>query len=349
MEKPIPAPIQGPQSLQSFQRMLAGPPPESEALERLLADLESERRLEHAWLLCKQARPDPALWSGFQARLKAALEISRTRRMGQWQGDPDRLQLRMRFELRGPACVHHPAGLLALLGRTLMEAGLPVAMGLEKSPRPALHLGHPLPLLAEGYCEWADVALLEPPGSPLEDLPARINACAPEGLRVLQCFPIPKYASKVGELCRQAHWRWSCPPERLDAARERMEAFLRSDRFEMERIAKIAGQKGPKRVDIRPLLEDCQWSGADLLFQTRIAPGGVVNPWKLLAAVLDLEGPVQGLARTQVELAEDPKLAQAEKFEPKLHNMYEDAVLLDSTSHIQLIDDDDDDDPLVLG
>ena len=349
MEKTNPPSSQGALSLQALQQMISSGRPAADGLEQLLADLESERRLEHGWLLLKQARLDPAVWGGLQARLKARMDQSRGRRMGRWQVDPERRTLRLSFEVRAPACSQHPAGLLAELGRALLSAGLPVAMGLEKSPRPAVHLGHPLPLMVEGYEEWADVDLLEPAAAPLAELPERINAHATEGLRVLQCLPIPNYASKVAELCRRGHWLWPCPAEWQDAARERMASFIGSERFEIEKSAKVDGQKGTTRVDIRPLLEDCLWAGAELRFQTRIHKGEAANPCKLLAAILGPEMPVQGLVRTRVELGEDPRLDQAEKFEPKLHNMFEDAVLLESGGNISLVDDDDDEPLVIMG
>ena len=354
MEPILPDPLSGPPSLQSLQRLLAAGPPEPEALGPLLADLAREQRLEHGWMLVKQARLDPRTWGDLQARLKAAADQARLRRLSQWQGDPARRQLRLQFEVRGPAAAAPVSGLAAVLARALMDAGLPVAMGLEKSPRPAVQVGHPLPLQAEGHGEWADAALLEPVATPLAELPARINAHAPEGLRILQCLLVPTYASKTAELCRRAHWRWSCPPERLEAAQKRMAAFLASDRFELERTGKVDGQKAAKRVDIRPLMEDCRWAGADLLFQTRIAPGTAANPRKLLAAIMgdlglrELETPGPGLARLRLELAEDPRLDQAEKFEPKLHNMFEDAVALGAGGNIRIVEDDDDE-PVRLG
>jgi len=160
MENPAPAPIQGPRSLQLFTQMLTADPPEPEAFERIIGGLERERRLEHAWLIMRQARLDPACWGAAQARMKAVLERSRGRRMSQWQADPDRVTLRLRFALEGPACAQ-PSALLSVLARTLITAGLPVALGLEKSPRPAIRLGHPLPALVEGRSEWADAVLLE--------------------------------------------------------------------------------------------------------------------------------------------------------------------------------------------
>jgi hypothetical protein len=49
-----------------------------------------------------------------------------------------------------------------------------------------------------------------------------------------------------------------------------------------------------------------------------------------------------------VELAADPRIQQAERFEPKLRNIYEDAVLLSSGPNLQIIDDDEDE-PMRLG
>jgi len=278
--------------------------------------------------------------------MKAELARSRARRMSLWQTDPSRVTLRLCFSVRGEASAQHPAGLLAALARMLMDAGLPVAVGLEKTLRPAIHLGHPLPLGAEGLAEWADVALLAPPPVPLAELPALVNGHGPQGLALLHCAQVPNFASPVADLCRAAWWRFTCPARDLAQARERLDLFLGSERFEIDKPGKIQGQKGSRRVDIRPLLEACRWDGAGLLFRTRIAPGEAANPRKLLAAILGLE--IQDLVRTSVELAEDPRLLQAEKFQPKLHNMFEDAVLLGAQGNIRIVEEDDDE-PIVLG
>jgi hypothetical protein len=51
--------------------------------------------------------------------------------------------------------------------------------------------------------------------------------------------------------------------------------------------------------------------------------------------------------RERVELREDPRLAQSNKYETKLHNIYEDAVLLDGGVGISLVDEEDDE-PLIV-
>ena len=323
--------------------MIAAGPPEPGALEALLAALEAESRLEHGFTLLRQARPDPAHWGAFLELLRAAVAKGRARRMNLWQIDPRRRTLRLRFEVRGPACAVHPAGQVALLARTLMAAGLPVAMGLEKKPRPAVRLGHPLPLNVEGLGEWAEAVLEEAPAVPLEQLPAVINQHAPEGLRVLHCAVVANHASPVAELCCRSHWRWLCPPAQLEHARERMALFAAAERFEVDKPGKVDGQKGARRVDLRPLLQDLAWEGEVLTFQTRNAPGEATNPQKLLAGILGGEpGAIQGLTRVQVALKDDARALQGHKFEPKLHNMFEDAVLLESGSNIRIVDEDDD-------
>ena len=336
-------------SLQMFQRTLQTGPLQSGPLQGLLEALEAERHLEHALALLKAARPDLEVWGATLAALKAAVAKSRVRRMSLWQVDPHRRTLRLGLAVRKPACDQHAPALLASLARMLMEAGLSVAMGLEKSPRPAVHLGHPLPLGVEGWAEWADAVLQEAPGMPLAALPDHLNGFCPEGLRILSCAIAPNHASPVSELCRQGRWRWPCPEDQREAAQARVTAFLEAERFELVKPGKVDGQKESRPMDIRPLLGELRWEGPALAFHTRIGPGQAANPRKLLAAVLDLPlEAIQGLVRTEVELREDPRLLHEEKFTPKLHNMFEDAVLLGSGSNIRIVDEDDDD-PVVLG
>ena len=105
-----------------------------------------------------------------------------------------------RLGVRRPASDLHPPALQSALAAAIMEAGLPLAMGLEKTPRPLVRLGHPLPPGVEGFNEWADMVLREPPGMPAGALAERINArCAP-GLQVLHAVPVPNHASPVLDL-----------------------------------------------------------------------------------------------------------------------------------------------------
>ena len=343
MDTSAPVPPEEATSLQKFKRIIESGPPEPGDLQALVAALAAENHLEHALTALKQTRPDLKVWGEVLAGLKEAVAKSRVRRMSLWQVDPRRRTLRLCFEVRSPACGLNPPGLLSALARMLMNAGLPLAMGLEKNPRPAVHLGHPLPLGVEGACEWADAGLQEAPGVALDALPALLCAHAPEGVRVLRCAFVPNHASGVAELCRLGRWRWACPEALLAVARDRVASFLAADHFEVGKPAKVGGQKAARLVDIRPLLGEVAWEGQALVFQTRMGPGEAANPRKLLAAILGVEPEaIKDLVRTAVDLREDPRLQQEDRFAPKLHNMFEDAVLLGSGSNLRIIDEDDD-------
>jgi hypothetical protein len=348
MAASFPAPLELSAPYQALAALVAAGRPEPAALDGLLADLDRSRQLEQAWLLLRLKAAGAEAWAPWQARIRALLERDRARRMAAWQTDPDRATLRLRFALAHPACGSGPAALALLLAGALLEAGLPVSIGLERALRPAITLGHPLPPMVEGRSEWADAALGAVPRVPAAELPDRINAHAPEGLRILACGQVPNHGSPVSELCRRARWRWACPAELGGAARAALERFAASERFEIEKTGKVEGQKGAKRIDIRPLLEDGAWAGDGFRFATAAGPGEATNPRRLLSAIAGWEVPPEELARLELELAEDPRLAQGDKFQPKLHNMFEDAVALGSGGNIRLVEEDDDE-PLLLG
>jgi hypothetical protein len=102
-------------------------------------------------------------------------------------------------------------------------------------------------------------------------------------------------------------------------------------------------------VDLRNVVSELLWEDSVLYFSTRMEGYQAINPLKMLGAILGVEAPcIVGLVRTAVDLKPDSRLGQAERFQPKLKNMYEDAVLLGGGSNIILVDDDDDE-PIQLG
>mgnify|MGYP001079593824 CR=1 FL=1 len=336
--------------LQAFREVLTGPS-DLTVLEALIPRLKASGLLEQALLELKRSHPrkgkdDP--WAAARSRLEKEVAQERNRRMGSWQLDPRRCSLRLRLEILPPACQLHPPAQQALLAQAFLDAGLPLAMGLERTPRPLVRWGHPLPQGVAGLSEWADVVLRLTPEGPLESLPERINASASAGLRVLEVAPLSNHASPVLELCREARWVWDCPPQLAQVASARLSSFQAAATFQIEKTGKVGGQKQVKPVEVRHLVRHMAWEGDRLLFTTRLSAGEALNPIKLLAGVLGMEtSAITGLTRAGVDLSEDARLAQMDKYEPKLHNIYEDAVLLESGSHIRIIDEDDDE-PLVL-
>lgn len=299
-------------------------------LKLIIADLKDEQLLEYVWLMLKYAKLDPFVWRGLQTQLKLLVGKLQIKYASQQQANANRLFFWLRYKVTAPAYSNNHATLQYLLSRALMDAGLLVAMSLERSPRPTLQLACHLPLLTEGYNEWADVILLNSAVTSLRDLPILINHYMPQGLCILEIKRVHEHASSVSNLCQRAHWQWTCKNKQQDNIDYKINKFIQSKQFNIEKSTKVDGKNIFVQTDIRPYFEQCLWDGSSLLFQTKVTPGQAVNPNKMLAAILGTTSPIGELARTKLELTGDPRLLQVDKFEIKLHNMYEDAIVLNA-------------------
>ncbi|MCE1229833.1 MAG: DUF2344 domain-containing protein [Firmicutes bacterium] len=256
--------------------------------------------------------------------------------------NPLRRTLRLGLEILHPATGLNPSGLLHALAPLLAHAGLQVAPSREKRPRPQISLGPLLPLGVESLGEWAQAELSEPPNRPLPALQEQLNASAPKGLRITSLEIVPNHGSPLLELAQEAQWRWLPPEDLKDMAPGPMKAFEAADSFELEKVGKVEGAKTVKRREVRSIVTAMAWREHALFFSTRLEQGEALSPLKLLAAILGVEpARITGLTRLAVILGDDPRLAEPHAFEPKLHNMYEDAVLLESDDTLRIVDEDD--------
>jgi hypothetical protein len=341
-------PSREPASLQALRSALRGTPSDPEALVQSLvvedlveegaALVRAERR--NAGEEC--TRPFVALLSPLAAK---AME----RREASWQLDSRRAAVRLGFAKEDGALDFDEGDLHAILLQAFSLEGFRLALDLGKRPRPSLSLELPLPAGAGGLAEWAEAVFRPEPREAPEALMARLNQRLPEGLRIHRWEPHPPYASPVGDLAETSRWRWVCPAEMATGARSRTMEFLAAKAWLWEKGGRIEGRKQVKQLDLRPLVMDLRWEGDVLFSVTRTGGSEAGNPLKIHAAILGLEpAALRGLLRLSVDLRPDPRLAQAERFEPKLKNMYEDAVLLGGGSNITLVDEDDDE-PIQLG
>jgi hypothetical protein len=332
-----------PSTLQKFAEAVAAGLPDS-ALEAHLPQLVATASVAEAAKLLRQHYPEKSL---LLRRFSEAVEQARQARQASWQHDARKVRMRLQFERTGAAAAWLPAEFLSVLAETFQLAGLELALGLEKRPKPLLQLGHPLPLGAEGLGEYLEAVLIRTPMN-VEPL-VELNQIARAGLKFLAMEVLPDYATPLLELCRQAEWQWACPDTWRTQAELRVGAFLAAETFQIEKTGKEGGQKCLKKIEVRGLVKTMVWEGATLRFELSLEPGQALHPAKLLGGILCLEpAEIRGLVRTRIDLAADPRLAQAERFEPKLKNMFEDAVLLKAGSNLKLVDEDDDE-PLLLG
>ena len=335
-------------TLKDFQDLLRDPTPDATRLEAALAGILAEKSAEQALQSLNRLRPrsnskKESQWHGVRTRLETAARKARELRIHDWQRDPNRRTLRLLLEIRHPASGLNPSALAHTLASLVVDSGFLLALGLEKKPRPMISLGPPLPLGVEGLREWADVVLQEPLKLTMEACLARLNDHSPAGLRPMEGTIIPNHSSALLDLAHTARWHWAVSEDLLQLARTRMEAFEAAASYEIEKTGKLGGTKTLKRLEVRGLITSLTWRDKALDFSTRILPGEGLSPVKLLAGILAVEpAKITHLTRTDVILGDDPRLAQARKYETKLHNIFEDAVLLESGVDPGSIDEDDD-------
>jgi hypothetical protein len=329
-------------SLQTFTDLLREAAPDAR-IQGLFPGLAESGNLEKALALLRRTASDRVQ---LRRNLEEFLARDRAVRQTQRQLDQDRVIWRLKYERRGFSATLLPSAFLGLLVELLDACGVAVSLSLEKRPRPLLHLGPALPLGTEGLGEFLDVDLAREPGFP--DPLTVLNNQAAEGLRFLSCEALPPYATPVLDLTRASRWAWPCPPGLRERAQESIPAFLAAPMFSIEKSGKQNGQKTLKQVEIRRLVRSMDWTGNQLRFELLQEPGQALHPAKLLGGILGVDpAEIRGLVRTGLELSEDPRLAQGERFQPKLKNIFEDAVLLRAESNLKILDEDEDE-PLQL-
>jgi hypothetical protein len=317
-------------------------------LDARLEAILAENLAEEASELCRSCRReavDQARLAILGSRLAPLAAKARQLRSARWQMDTQRMLIRFSYRKEDDVLGFDDGDLHAIFLQAFRLEGLRLLLDLGKRPRPMLGAGLPLPAGVGGLAESMDAVLRKEPEDSPEDLMARLNQRLPEGLSIHQWLALPGYASPVSELALLSRWRWEVPQGLRELCRDRVASFLESSCWPWDRGA--SHPDGP--VDLRHLMPEIHWEEPTLCLATRMGAFQAINPLKMLGALLGLPASsILGLVRLAVELKPDPRLGQADRFQPKLKNMYEDAVLLSGGSNIVLIEEDDDE-PIRLG
>ncbi len=317
-------------------------------LESVIEAIRTEGLVEEGLERLRSLRPeavDQAVVKDLALRLTPLAAAAQQRRAARWQLDTRRTLIRFTYAKEAGALDFDDGDLHALFLQAFRLEGLSLALDLGKRPRPLLTTGLPLSPGIGSRGESMDVVLKREPAEEPVELMARLNLRLPEGLRIDQWIPLPEYATAPAELARLSLWTWKVEPGLRAQAESAVTAFLEASVWPWERGA----AKAEAPLDLRMIITDMRWIDEGLRFDTCMGPHQAVNPLKLLGAVFGLEpAGITGLIRMGVDFDPDPRLGQADRFEPKLKNMYEDAVLLGGGSNIVLVDEDDSE-PTILG
>lgn len=289
-----------------------------------------------------QRHPQASLSAGpLLRRLMPFAAAAQARRSAHWQLDSRRARIRFHYAKGDTALAFDEGDLQVLFLQALRLEGFAPALDLGKRPRPWLAAGLPLPAGVASADETMDAVMNREPLESPEEIIHRMNLRLPEGLRLRQWRTIPGYAAPVADLALSFQWHWDIPGAMAGEVDHALAAFLSSPECPWARGGSI--------LDLRKLLRDISRERGGLRFTTPAGPQLALNPLKVLGAALGLEpARITGLSRTGVNQKSDTRLSQGQRFEPKLRNMYEDAVLLGSGSNITLVEEDDDE-PLRLG
>jgi len=314
----------------------------SPELEPWLASIQAMGLAEEAWELLRGARrngqgevspggPDQGL-----AELAAR---SLERRAALHHLDSRRCTVRFRFRKGGDSLCFDAGDVQTLFLQAFRLEGVPLDLDLGRRPRPLLRVACPLPSGVAGCSEILEAVLRQSPREPWRDWLDRLNRRLPAGLELLEAEQFPLHASPAADLAETSLWQWPCPAALKGPVVEKLEAFLRCTSFPL-----VRGDGGTiPGLDLRLFATEFHWEGEALCFTTRMGAGQATNPLKVLGAVLGLGiGEMADLTRRRIVLKPDSRLAKAEKYEPKLKNIYEDAVLLSGGSNIVLVEEDDD-------
>lgn len=166
---------------------------------------------------------------------------------------PERYDYRLIFSKTGSARFISHLDMMRTMQRIFRRAKLPVWYTQGYNPRAYLMFPLPLPLGMESDMEILDLSLTENPE--YEDVPERINAYAPEGLRFIKAY---KPIMKPDEIASAGYEILLASDDSSENLKAQFCDFLSLDRIEIRKRAKSkrkGKQPGFKIVDIKPYLE----------------------------------------------------------------------------------------------
>ncbi len=193
-------------------------------------------------------------------------------------------KLRLRFEKTGRAVWISHLDLMHTMQRAFSRAGYALKYSEGFNPHPQISIALPLSVGVASVCEIMDFRLVG--DADLKELPGRLTAVMPEGIRVTDCYEqenkvaLLKYLEISGEFEYDGR-----DPAPMAAALAR---FFAQDAIVIEKKTK----RGQGQSDIRPAIREISFAaGADLVRLRAVisAQEPTLNPALLADALRQLE------------------------------------------------------------
>ncbi len=192
-------------------------------------------------------------------------------------------KLRLRFAKEGRAVYISHLDLMRTMQRGFQRAGLSLKYSEGFNPHPILSILLPLSVGMSSVCELMDFQLTE--STELSDIPERLTAVMPEGIRVLEAYP-------EGRKVKELKWLKISGTLEYDTAdvremRDGLQAFYARESIVIRRKTK----RGEGESDIAPAIRSIGFresEGRVLLSAVISAQDPTLNPELLVSALAQL-------------------------------------------------------------
>ncbi len=189
-------------------------------------------------------------------------------------------KLRLRFEKTGRAVYISHLDLMHTMQRAFSRAGYALKYSEGFNPHPQISIALPLSVGAASRCEIMDFKLKEDPI--LSELPAKLTAALPEGIRVLEAYEPERKVALIKWLSVEGVMEY----DERDAGEmaEALTAFYAADVIVITKKAK----RGMGETDIRPGIREIAFEAGEREVLVRAvisAQEPTINP-ELLAEAL---------------------------------------------------------------
>ena len=213
-------------------------------------------------------------------------------------------KLRLRFEKTGRAVYISHLDLMHTMQRAFSRAEYELKYSEGFNPHPQISIALPLSVGVESFCEIMDFRLRG--DADLRELPARLTAVMPEGIRVTDCY---EQVNRTALLkCLEIRGAFEYDDRPLADMAEKLNRFYSQEAIVIEKKTK----RGQGQSDIRPAIREIRFAAGEKTVELRAvisAQEPTLNPALLADALRQLE---PGIA---------PDFARFTRIENYLENM----------------------------
>lgn len=192
-------------------------------------------------------------------------------------------KLRLRFEKTGRAVYISHLDLMHTMQRVFSRAGYELKYSEGFNPHPQISIALPLSVGVASFCEIMDFRLKGE--ADLREMPARLTAVMPEGLRVTDCYEQVNKTALLKFLEIRGEFEYDDRP--LDDMAEELNRFFSQQMIVIEKKTK----RGQGQSDIRPAIREICFCAGEEAVELRAvisAQEPTLNPALLADALRQL-------------------------------------------------------------